>query len=82
MIGMTRCHFATSSSVGTRPVFLSGCGASSVARIAYSVPAGSLTFFRNRRMLPIGLPIRPGELNRYRSAGDSSLAFPVRSAVQ
>jgi len=48
---------------------LSGFGAASVVSTAYLVPAGSPTFFRNRRMLPMGLPIRPGELNRYRSAG-------------
>ena len=43
MIGRTRCHLASSSSVGIRPVFLSGRGAISVVRMAYLVPAGSRT---------------------------------------
>ena len=30
---------------------------------------------RKRRMLPIGLPKRPGELNTYRSAGESSIGL-------
>src|SRR5215211_478584 len=67
-IGRTRCHLASSSSVGICPVFLSGCGAISVVRMAYLVPAGRRSFLRNRRMPPMGLPMRPGELNRYRSA--------------
>ena len=65
-------------SVGIRPVFLSGVGAISVVRMAYDVPAGRLTFFRKRRMRPIGLPMRPGELNRYRSARDSSAGLTSR----
>src|ERR1035437_8511238 len=40
MIGLTRCHFAISSGVGILPVFLSGLGAASVVRMAYSAPAG------------------------------------------
>jgi hypothetical protein len=78
MIGRTRWYLVSSCSVGIRPVFLSGLGAASVVRMAYLVPAGSFTFFRKRRMLPIGLPKRPGELNRYRSAGDSSFGFTSR----
>jgi Beta-lactamase len=78
MMGMTRCHLAISSSVGSRPVFLSGCGANSVVRTAYFVPGGRLTLLRKRRIAPIGLPMRPGELKRYRSAGSSSFGLASR----
>lgn len=44
MIGLTRWYLASCSSVGTRPVFLSGFGIASVVRIAYREPAGRLTF--------------------------------------
>ena len=77
MIGRTRVHRASCCSLGTCPA-LSGCVATSVVKTAYLVPAGSSTFFRNRRMLPIGLPKRAGELNRYRSAGGSSFGFASR----
>jgi hypothetical protein len=33
--------------VGNRPVFLSGCGANSVVKMAYLVPAGSFNFLRS-----------------------------------
>jgi hypothetical protein len=46
--------------------------------MAYFVPAGSSTFFRNRRVPPMGLPNRAGELNRYRSAGGGSFGFASR----
>ena len=78
MSGLMRCHLASSSSVGIRPVFLSGFGAISVVRRAYLVPAGSCTFFRKRRMLRMGRPMRPGELNTYRSAGASALGVASR----
>ena len=54
MIDLTRWDLASSSSVGTRPVFLSDFGIASVVRIAYREPAGSLTFFRKRRIPRIG----------------------------
>src|SRR5262249_28855328 len=61
MIGRTRVHSASSSSLGMRPVW-PGCGAASVAKMLYFVLAGSSSFFMNRRMLPMGLPKRAGEL--------------------
>jgi len=79
MIGRTRCPVAiNSSSVGTRPVFLSGRGAASVVKMAYLVPAGSTTFFRNWRIPRMGLPKRPGELNRYKSAAGKSSGLASR----
>jgi hypothetical protein len=78
MIGRTRVHFASSFSLGVCPA-RSGCGAASVVKMAYFVPAGSSSFFRNRRMPPMGLPKRAGELNRYRSAGDSWFGFASRT---
>jgi hypothetical protein len=38
MIGRTRCHLANSSSVGIRPVVLSGFGAAWVVRTPTRVP--------------------------------------------
>ena len=70
--GRTRWYLQVSSSVGIRPVFLSGFGAISVVRTAYRVPARSWRSSRNRRMPRMGLPNRPGELNRYRSAGGNA----------
>ena len=46
--------------------------------MAYGVPAGSSTFFRKRRMPPMGLPMRPGELNTYGSAGGGSFGVASR----
>ena len=78
MTGRTRCHLAIFCSVGTRPVFLSGCGASSAVKMAYGKPAGSSTFFRKRRMPPMGLPMCPGELNTYGPAGGGSFGVASR----
>ena len=78
MTGLTRWNLQISSSVGMRPVFLSGRGAISVVRSAYLVPSGRLTSFRNRRMPRIGLPMRPGELKTYRSAGGGRFASTSR----
>ena len=77
MIGRARVHLASCCSLGTCPA-LSGCGAASVVKMAYLVPAGSSTFLRNRRMPPIGLPNRAGELNRYRSAGGGCFGLASR----
>src|SRR5207248_3348589 len=78
MIGRTCWNLQISSSVGVRPVLLSGRGAISVVRSAYFVPAGSDTSFRKRRISRIGPPMRPGELNTYRSADGTSLGLIFR----
>ncbi len=77
MMGRTFWYVQISSSVGIRPVFLSGFGAISVVRSAYLVPAGSWSSLRKRCMPRMGFPKRPGELNTYRSAGGN--AFGVTS---
>ena len=60
MIGRTRCHFASSSSVGRRPVFLSGFGAVSVVRTAYLVPAGNRTLLQEATHAADRLAEAPG----------------------
>ena len=44
--------------------------------MAYGMPAESSTFFRKRRMPPMGLPMRPGELSTYGPAGGGSFGAP------
>ena len=46
--------------------------------MAYGMPAGSSTFFSKRRMPPMGLPMRPGELNTYGPAGGGSFGVATR----
>jgi len=67
MTGLTHCPICTSSSsVGARPVCLFSFGAASVVKTEYRAPEGRVKACRNRHIPWIGLPNRPGELNRYR----------------